>query len=765
MSELIVPERLREGHERGLRRYLATGETTILDERIEITAVRRDGTEIPVELSVTAVTLPSGTLFTGFVRDVTDRKRAEQDIRELNAELEQRVIERTSELARTVRQLEQVGDQLREESAALEVASRHKSDFLASMSHELRTPLNAIIGFSEVLLDHAATVPDEQRGTFLEYIRSSGQHLLGLINDILDLAKVEAGRMELRPEPVAINGVIEDCVSMMRVVAEAKHVSLESTIEPGDGIAVVDQPRLKQIIYNLLSNAVKFTPAGGFVAIHAVLTEQELRVEVRDSGVGIPRDEQELIFDEFRQSSATAPGQGTGLGLALVRKLVYLHGGRIWVESALGEGSCFTFVLPQRLLARNIERTAANGPVDALAKGGRLSILVVEDQREAAELLMLHLLRGGYDAFRASSAEEALRLAREVRPFAITLDILLPDRDGWDVLSKLKADPATRDIPVVVVSVVDNQELGFALGATDYLVKPFDRERLLDSLSHLREEPGRGKPTVLLVDGDQDDDNTYSRVLRSAGYEIVQAVRGANALKAVRDQQPDLVVLDVASPDLGALELVGELRSSPETRHVPIVVCTDVQLSEQQHNLLRGQVRSIVPKSGGAPNDVLQELLSLERLNPGLAQIVGGPTGYAVAERFLAHIDRELNRAARYGGRFSVVVIRAGDEQEARSERYLQQLCQGIAAELRQHDVVAHDDTGEIFVLLPNLEPERAPSLVSRFLTIVWSVRADHLSVVSHVKVGYASYPSDARSAQALLEAARNRGALYAEPG
>ena len=691
-----------------------------------------------------------------YFHDVTARKRAEAEIRELNTLLEQRVRERTAELEAANQQLD--------------AASRMKSDFLASMSHELRTPLNAIIGFSELMLD--AKFDDMQtreRMEFLGHIHRSGHHLLGLINDILDLSKVEAGRMELHFESAPLDQLIQGCLAVIQPLAYKKQIALQGTCRPPDAVVSVDPARIKQVLYNLLSNAVKFTPEGGHVSVTADLAADGARIAVRDDGVGIEPEDQAAVFEEFRQvGEASRQQEGTGLGLALVRRLVGLHGGSIWLDSAPGSGSCFTFSLPLRADASATEHRARSGPgAPSVMSSGRrplrgLPILVVEDEREAAELLMLHLTRAGYDVYRASTLEETLAMVREVRPFAVTLDILMPQHDGWEILSALKADPATRDVPVVVLSVVDNRELGLALGATDYLVKPIDGETLLLTLERVGRKPGDGRPRVLVVDDDPSARTLHSALLQAAGCDVVLAQDGPEAIRSARSQQVDLMLLDLVMPGMSGFEVVRELRRDPETSGLPIVICTAKELTAVERDELRSQVESIVEK-GASGSDILVELLHLERFRPDLAGIVGAPTGHAASVQFLPHLERELSRAERHQRPLSIVRALVRQRPGATPDsvaaepfsRILAQLSESWSKTLRRHEVVAHD-RDEVLVLLPETGPHQLPAVVRKLRMAAESAQQPHGGQLPELDIefGSASYPGQARTADQLLRAA-----------
>ena len=360
-------------------------------------------------------------------------------------------------------------------SRALEIASGHKSEFLASMSHELRTPLNAVIGFSDVLLERMFGELNERQEEYVRDIRDSGRHLLDLINEILDLSKVEAGRMELEPVPLSLPEVLEQALSLVRDRAARQQLTVELEVAPEVGVVIADEVKLKQVVVNLLTNAVKFTPEGGRIDVAARVAGDEVQVYVRDTGVGIAHADQARIFEAFQRGDRRVSVEGTGLGLTLSKRFVELHGGRIWVASTLGEGSTFGFALP--LAVERVTEPAPLAPEPAVG-----SVLVIEDDRRSAELLELYLNGSGLRVVFARDGAEGLELARTLRPRAVILDILLPRLDGWDLLARLKEDPATVDIPVVIVTMLDERGKGLALGAVEYLIKPVSREAMLEAL-------------------------------------------------------------------------------------------------------------------------------------------------------------------------------------------------------------------------------------------------------------------------------------------
>jgi signal transduction histidine kinase/CheY-like chemotaxis protein len=358
----------------------------------------------------------------------------------------------------------------------LEVAGRHKSEFLASMSHELRTPLNAVIGFSDVLLERMFGELNERQEEYVRDIRDSGRHLLELINEILDLSKVEAGRMELEPAAVSLPGLLENALAMVRERAARHGIAITLHVAPEVGVIWADELKLKQVVLNLLSNAVKFTPDGGSVDVQAKVSGAEAQVIVHDTGIGIDAADHDRIFEAFQRGGREARSEGTGLGLTLSKRIVELHGGRIWMTSRPGSGSTFGFAVP---VSQEVPEAV---PQAVAAERDMETVLVVEDDQHSAELLTVYLEGAGYRVVVARDGVEGLEQARRLRPRAVVLDILLPRVDGWDLLARLKADPATADAPVVVVSMLDERGKGLALGAVEYLVKPVGRDELLEAL-------------------------------------------------------------------------------------------------------------------------------------------------------------------------------------------------------------------------------------------------------------------------------------------
>jgi PAS domain S-box-containing protein len=558
----------------------------------ELRHTRRDGARITVDSRHILIRATDGTPATVLEinRDITQRKLAEEAVAALNA----RLAAANKELELRNREVER--------------ANRMKSEFLASMSHELRTPLNAIIGFSDLLAEQIAGPLSAKQQRFVNHIQQGARHLLALINDILDLSKVEAGRLELNLENVAVAGVLADVLTGMRQAAAAKNIPVHSSIGP-DVTVFADRVRFKQILLNLLGNAVKFTPDGGKIWVEAVERRGRVTVSVSDTGLGIPVEEQEAIFDAFHQAGATTKGlkEGTGLGLAISRRLVEEHGGRIWVESEPGKGARLSFTMP---VGRAAAEEGAPGYVAATHTGARERplVLVVDDEPAARELLASWLEPEGYELVMAGSSAEALAKAAAHAPDAITLNMLMPGKGGWDTLYELKKTPVTATIPVIVVTVVDEPKVGLALGAAEYLVKPVDKETLLETVRRHIGPGSDGPAKVLVVDDEAGTREMLKEMLDSDGYIPVLAADGKEALEALARIPVSAILLDLIMPEMDGFELLIRMKDDPGLRNIPVLVLTAKDLSDGEIEMLRHQTIGMFQKGREWKKKLLDDL-------------------------------------------------------------------------------------------------------------------------------------------------------------
>ncbi|MGN6184122.1 MAG: ATP-binding response regulator, partial [Thermoanaerobaculia bacterium] len=439
-----------------------------------------------------------------------------------------------------------------------------------------------------------------------------GQHLLSIINDILDLSKVEAGKMELYPEVFPVRAAIESVCQVMKGLSGKKNIAFEIDVADDVKELETDHAKFKQILYNLLLNAVKFSMSGTTVTIRARIVGENLAISVRDHGIGIAPEHLAVIFDEFRQIDTTTSRTygGTGLGLSLVKKFVELQRGSVSVRSTPGEGSDFTFTLPLRFAGASIPSPIVSPDGVVVPPGER--VLVVEDEDEAFDTLSAYLHSAGYTPIRARSGEEALRLARTMRPRAITLDLVLPGMEGWQVLRELKADSATANVPVIIVSMLDNRELALAVGADDYFVKPVEWPRLLRRLA---EFTGRGSlardARVLVVDDDLSVHEMVEQALLSEGYVVDHATSGPEALERMEKMRPDAIILDLMMPGMSGFELAELLRQRESTSTIPIVVLTAKDLTAEDREKLRHGVSGLVMKGNAASARLIRAIRSV----------------------------------------------------------------------------------------------------------------------------------------------------------
>jgi len=499
-------------------------------------------------------------------------------------------------LARQREELRRLNELLAKSNEELARSTQAKSDFLAMMSHELRTPLNAIIGFSEILIDRKFGELNDRQARYLRNVLDGGRHLLTLINELLDLSKVEAGRLELVTSSCAALSLVTDAVATLRPLAETKGVALlierDASVLPP---LYVDSLRAKQVVYNLLSNAIKFTPSGGRVTIGFERSSPTmLRIGVRDTGPGIAPEEIGRLFRPFSQlESGRASGVGTGLGLALTKQLVELMGGTVGVESKQSVGSYFFVDLPIDLSF--VSKTESS----EVPAGDPPLALVVDDDETARELLDLTLRAEGYRVMVTSSGEEALVCARRYRPALITLDVFLPGIDGWEVLRAIRGDPTTADIPVVMVTISGERRTAFGLGAVEHLVKPVDRALLLGALAkrNFTAKLKEGPVHVLVVDDDGAHRSLMRAALEPSGFVVTAVGTGREAISVARTGRVDLVLLDLVLPDISGIEVVQAIRDDARVRDIPILLVTASEIDEASRNRLNGDVASVLAKA------------------------------------------------------------------------------------------------------------------------------------------------------------------------
>ncbi len=529
-----------------------------------------------------------------------------------------------------------------ERAREIEEAARLKSEFLANFSHEIRTPLNGILGYCDLVLreEGARLTPHGRRD--LSIIKSNARTLLALINDILDLSKIEAGRADVVKERVETAPLVDECIATVKEMLKGKEVEARAEVSPACASAFTDPLKLRQVLLNLLSNAAKFTDAGEVVCSLDVEGGSTLVIKVEDTGAGIPADQLPFIFDKFRQVDGSSRRRvgGTGLGLAIVREVVHLLGGAVNVTSAVGRGSTFTVRLPGAIdgTAPAAHAAPAEPAPQDLPVGTTTTVLVVDD-----DPLIQHLLRGqleqeGFRVLVAVDGVDGLTMAREARPDVILLDIHLPKLDGWQVLAELKSDPALVNIPVIIQSVEEQRARAFSFGACEYLVKPVEADRLV-TIVRRAVLPGAGD--ILVVDDDDDAREMVSRNLRRAGFTTVEARDGEEALLRVRVVKPSMVVLDLLMPRVDGFEVLRTLRQ--EGHDVPVLVLTGKTLTQEERGVLQEGLVRVVTKDGVAIEQVIREarkvLVARRRLQstklPRILYVEDSPQNRDIVRRYL----------------------------------------------------------------------------------------------------------------------------------
>lgn len=599
------------------------------------TAYRKNGGAFTLEYSLKRVQLDRHSNYILVTRDITQRVSTEHELSRHRERLEDLVRNRTMDLARARDQ-------------ALE-ASRAKSAFLANMSHELRTPLNAVIGYSEMILEEAREKPDFPYVDDIGKIRISGKHLLDLINDVLDLSKIESGKMELHLEKFELEPLVDEVINGLRPLIEKNNNRLQTSYSGDIGNVEADSVKIRQIIMNLVSNAAKFTE-NGVISLNTRRNKRFgidwITIEVTDTGIGMSPEQLSQLFVEFNQGDASTTRKygGTGLGLAISRRFSEMMGGEIRVQSRLGQGSTFAVEIPANIIGPKVDPKEVRFAPDALGLYQRRKkisrVLVIDDDPFARDLLERFLSREGFQADIAADGKTGLRLARENKPEVIILDVKMPEMDGWSVLSQIKEEAKLRDIPVIMLTMTENRELSLALGASDFLPKPIERKRLVDILlRHVRRRDRLPDPNphVLVVEDDVMNQDLLKRALEREGLSVAIADNGLVALQQVAVRQPQLIFLDLMLPIMDGFQFLKELRKNEAWADIPVVTLTAIDLTPEQRDSLKGQVEVMLDKKQFGPIELLQRLREL------VVAFVrnNGPTSTATptAEKSTADVD------------------------------------------------------------------------------------------------------------------------------
>jgi len=761
----------------------------------EIQLITKDGRNIDVSVTLSFIRNSKKEIIgtVGITKDITEKKKLERaieerniELHELNEKLEEKVIERTKEIEKANRELER--------------SSKLKSQFIATMSHELRTPLNSILGFSELLMDEVSGSLLEKQKRYVNNIHNSGSHLLQLINNILDIAKIESGTMELHYEDCPIRQTISEVEAVIKSLIDKKKQSLSINIEDNVSVIKADRIKFKQILYNLLSNAVKFTPEGGSIYLNAALIDENisfysdkydidmrtdknrcLKISVTDTGIGIKKEDYERIFFEFEQvdSSFSRGYEGTGLGLALTKKHIELHGGSITVQSEEGKGSTFTVILPlidikmpgkelipqpELLAPATKEQECYIENRTQKRKAQPPMILVVEDDIATSKILTLYLAQGGYKVARVYNGDEAINRIKELKPFAVILDVMLPGKDGWEILQEIKSDPEIKGIPVIISSVIDNRELGFALGASDYLVKPVDRITLLRNLEELSfaTKKKRNPVNILCIDDHDDVLELLTSILEQSGYNVLTANSGKLGIEKAVAYRPDLVILDLMMPDVDGFEVAQTLKNNPTTIDIPVLILTAKDLTVDDRLRLAGKIENCIQKSHFTKEDLLMHIRDLEVTYPARAGLLDEVSGLFDHYYFQIRLAQEVSRAGRYKNTFTLLMLDLDRFTEYikahgihRSNIVIRKIAEFLRKSLRGSDTLVRYGIDEFGIILSSTLKASAEAVAKRFLAYIDSYPFYGEEVMPQGKitasVSVINYPQDASSPEELI--------------
>jgi diguanylate cyclase (GGDEF)-like protein len=672
---------------------------------------------------------------------------------------------------------------------------RIKSEFLSNISHELRTPLTSIIGFSEILLDRLAGDLSTDQESFIKNMNTSGQYLLEIINNLLDLSKIKAGKMEIHSQRFSLRELLNTVQQTIIPMTYKKGLVFEINVADDIDLIYTDEGKMKQILLNLLGNAVKFTPAKGEINLIARKTRSAgipaIEISVQDTGIGIPENALKKIFDEFQQidGSYTRDYPGTGLGLAITKRFVEILKGEINVESHAGIGTTFKVVIPMQeqllpllyqeppaSMTRQEARlaTVENRPVTIQTKvetrnlenneGDRPKILVIEDDPAVSKLLALYLSQEGYSVIHAYDGEEALEKAQETKPFAITLDIMLPQIDGWEVLKKLKTLPSTRDIPVIIVSIVENPTLGFSLGAVDYFTKPIDRKGLVESIKKYSNSTTikRKAMNVLVIEHPSEMMQQIGSILDEEQFGIIKTTRGEEGVALAIEIQPDLILLDITLENISGFETIQRLKQHPTAKNIPIILFASAELTPEEKQILDGQVREIVYRGPSLKETLIHEVKKFEKLYPDKAKMIDGLTGL-YNERYLHNrLSDEMNRAFRYKRTFSLLLSNVDHFQQL-NRRYgtetgdniLHEIALSFRKNSRASNPLCRCGGSTFALLMPETTKDSAKLAAEKLRRLVenhdFSVSEKQRSHIVTVSIGISTFFEDANTSEKMI--------------